>query len=117
MRQNMEQRPYKKRHFRLLDALVCIRAADIDVEITLDFKRGACTIHRGEVGHPDIRIVADADAILSLSLVNVRWGLPDFADRAGADLLKQILSGRIRIRGLLRHFVPLQLLTVVFSVN
>ena len=116
MRQNMEQKPYKRLHFGLLDARVCIRAPDIEVEITLHFERGECTIHPGQVGRPDISVVADADDILKLSLVKVKWGLPDFLDEAGIDVLKRILSGKVRIEGLLRHFVGVQLLTVVLSV-
>jgi hypothetical protein len=117
MRQNMEKNPYKKRHFRMLDALVYLEATDIDVQLTLDFRKGKCTIYQGEVGRPHLDIRTDSDSILSLSLVSVRFGLPDFFNKTGGELLKNIAVGKVKIRGLLRHFLALQLVTVVLSVN
>jgi hypothetical protein len=54
---------------------------------------------------------------LQLSLINICLGLPNYFDKAGRDILKNLLLGKLKIEGMLKH--PLQLihLTKIFSVN
>jgi len=94
-----------------------IVARDIDITVTLAFKGGELTIYNGIVGKADLKIIADHDAILGLSLINIFMGLPNYLDRTGRDILKKLLLGNLKIKGMLKH--PLQLihLTKIFSVN
>jgi hypothetical protein len=115
--QNLEQKPQKLSDFQALHSDVVIVARDIDITITLAFKRGELKIYDGVVGNPDLKITADHDAILELSLISIRMGLPNYFDRIGRTILKKVLLGNLKIEGMLRH--PLQLihLTKIFSVN
>jgi len=115
--QNLEQKPQKFSSFGALKSNVVIVAKDIDITITLAFKGGELTIYDGVVGKADLKIVADHDAILELSLINIRMGLPNYFDNTGRNVFKKVLLGDLKIEGLLRH--PLQLihLTKIFSVN
>jgi hypothetical protein len=117
LRQNLEQKPQKLSDFQALHSDVVIVARDIDITITLAFKRGELKIYDGVVGNPDLKITADHDAILELSLISIRMGLPNYFDRIGRTILKKLLLGNLKIEGMLRH--PLQLihLTKIFSVN
>ena len=117
IRQNLEEKPQRLSSFKALHSNVVIVARDIDITITLVFRRGELTIYHGALGEVDLKIIADHDAILCLSLINIYMGLPNFFDRVGRDILKRLLLGNLKIRGMLNH--PLQLihLTKIFSVN
>jgi hypothetical protein len=94
-----------------------IVARDIDITITLAFKIGELTIYNGIVGKPDLKIIADHDTILGLTLINICMGLPNYFDRTGRDILEKLIFGNLKIEGMLKY--PLQLihLTKIFSVN
>jgi hypothetical protein len=117
LRQNLEQKRQKVSSFEALDSNVVMVARDIDITLTLAFNRGKLKIYDGVVGNPDLKIIADHDAILELSLINIRMGLPNYFDKTGRNVFKKVLLGSLKIEGLLRH--PLQLihLTKIFSVN
>jgi hypothetical protein len=117
LRQNLEQNPQKLSSFQALDSNVVIVARDIDITVTLAFKKGELTIYNGIVGKADIEIIADHDAILGLCLINIRGGLPYYFDSTGRDIVKKLLLGNLKIKGMLGHLLQLTHLTKVFSVN
>jgi hypothetical protein len=69
------------------------------------------------VGKADLTIIADHDAILALSLINIFMGLPNYFDKTGRDIVKKLLGGSLKIEGLLKHPLQLTHLTKIFSVN
>ena len=117
IRQNLEQKPHRLLSFKALNSNVVIVARDIDITITLAFKMGELTIYNGIVGKPDLKIIADHDTILGLTLINICMGLPNYFDRAGRNILEKLIFGNLKIEGMLKY--PLQLihLTKIFSVN
>jgi hypothetical protein len=117
LRQNLEQKSQKLSSFEALHSNVVIVARDIDITVTLAFGNGELTIYNGIVGKPDLKIIADHDAILDLSLINIFLGLPNYFDKAGRSILKKLLLGKLRIKGLLKHPLQLTHLTKLFSVN
>jgi hypothetical protein len=117
LRQNLEQNPQKLSSFEALDSNVVIIARDIDITVTLAFRKGELTIYNGIVGKANLTIVADHDAILDLSLINIFLGLPNYFDKVGRGILKKLLLGNLRIKGLLKHPLQLTYLTKIFSVN
>jgi hypothetical protein len=117
LRQNLEQNPQKMSSFEALHSNVVIVARDIDITVTLAFRKGELTIYNGIVGKTDLKIIADHDAILDLSLINIFMGLPNYFDKVGRSILKRLLLGNLRIEGLLKHPLQLTHLTKLFSVN
>jgi hypothetical protein len=117
LRQNLEQRPQKLSSFETLHSNVVIMARDIDITVSLAFRKGELTIYNGIVGEADLTIVADHDAILDLTLINIFLGLPNYFDKVGRGILKKLLLGNLRIKGLLKHPIQLTHLTKLFSVN
>ena len=117
LRQNLEQKPEKVSSFKALDSNVVMVARDIDITLTLAFKRGELKIYDGVVGKPDLKIIADHDAILELSLINICMGLPNYFNKTGRNVFKKVLLGNLKIEGLLRHPLQLTHLTKIFSVN
>jgi len=117
IRQNLEQKPHKRRSFEALKSNVVIVASDIEITITLVFQNGKLTIFNGIVGETDLKIVTDHDVILEFSLINICLGLPNYFDKTGRDILKRLLLGKLKIEGLLKHPLQLAHLTKLFSVN
>ena len=117
LRQNLEQKPQKISSFEALDSNVVMVAKDLDITITLAFKRGELKIYDGVVGKPDLKIIADHDAILELSLINICMGLPNYFNKTGRNVFKKVLLGDLKIEGLLKHPLQLTHLTKIFSVN
>src|SRR4030043_1917659 len=117
LRQNLEQNPQKRSSFEALNSNVVIVARDIDITVTLTFRKGELTIYNGVVGKTDLMIIADHDAILDLSLINIFMGLPNYFDKVGRSILKKLLLGNLKIEGLLKHPLQLTHLTKLFSVN
>ena len=115
--QNLEQKPQKLPSFQALDSNVVIVAKDIDITVTLSFKRGELTIYNGIIGKADLKIIADHDVILDLSLVNILKGFPNFFDKTGRAILKKLFLGNLKIEGMLKHPLQLIYLTKIFSVN
>jgi hypothetical protein len=117
LRQNLEQNPQKLSSFEALHSNVVIVARDIDITVTLAFRKGELTIYNDIVGKADLTIIADHDAILDLSLINIFLGLPNYFDKVGRGILRRLLLGNLKIKGLLKHPVQLTHLTKLFSVN
>ena len=117
IRQNLEQNPEKKKYLNALNAKVLIEARDIQTGVGLDFKQGMLTVSEGFSVKPDLHIIADSATILELCLIKIKLGLPYFFDTNGFKVLKKLLSRKLIIRGLLRHFFALAQLTKIVSVH
>ena len=117
IQQNLDQKPQRISSFAALHSNVVIVARDIDITVTLAFGRGKLTIYNGIVGTPDLKIVADHDVILGLSLIHICLGLPNYFDKTGREILQRLLSGNLKIEGILRHPLQLTRLTKLISVN
>jgi hypothetical protein len=117
IRQNLEQRPSKRPDFDALSGTVALDASDIDVQVTLDFQKGRVRIYDGVQGRPMLRIRTDHDTILGLTLLPLRFGLPDFLGPQGRATLKKIVDGSLKIQGLWRAPVVLVRLTRLLSVS
>jgi hypothetical protein len=100
-----------------MNSNVVIVARDIDITVTLAFNGGELKIYDGVMGNADVKVIADHDAILELSLINIRMGLPSYFDKPGRNILKKVLHGDLKIEGLFRHPFQLIHLTKIFSVN
>jgi hypothetical protein len=67
--------PKKRRDFSAMSSSITIAAPDADVQVTLAFRDGQCTIYDGAV-NPDVVIRADSSKIPELTLVSLRYGMP-----------------------------------------
>ncbi len=117
LRQNLEQNPQKLSSFQALHSNVVIVVRDIDITVTLAFRRGQLTIYNGVVGKADLKIIANHDVILDLSLSPICMGIPNYLDKTGRDILKRLLRGNIKIESLLKHPLQLTHLTKLISVK
>lgn len=92
----------KRRDFESMSSSFGIVAPDAEVSVTLEFSRGRCTIYDGLRHEPDLVITADSGKIPELSLLSFRYGLPWLIDDQGKALVMALVTGQIRIDGLIK---------------
>jgi hypothetical protein len=113
--QNLERDPSRRRLVR--PTVATVRALDADVVVTLRLERDRVVVTEGASPGAHLRIHADAGSLLELAAVPLRLGLPDPLSREGRRVALDLLSGRLRVRGLLRHPIRLARLTRLLSVD
>ena len=117
---NVESRIEKRKDFSTLVARVGIWVNDIDEGITLDFKGrgGWLTIHNGLVPTRTLTIRTDAETVMSLSNLKIGlFGLPIYYDEVGRGVAAKLLSGKLKIDGMLANVMALNAVTRIFSVQ
>jgi len=117
IRQNLAQRPGKWSDFSRLRSRISLEARDAEVSITLAFSEGGVTVHGGIQGDPEIRISATAEALLRLAAVRIVAGLPFLFGSPGRELRAALITGQVRIAGVLRRPAELMRFTRLVSVN
>jgi hypothetical protein len=113
---NLEQKPQKLKTFNNLRAVIGINVTDVGKAVSLVFTGEKVTIEEGIKEKPQVIITADSETIMGLNFVNIKWGLPYYFDEAGRNVIKLLLSGKLKIQGMLLHPVILTRLTKVMSV-
>jgi hypothetical protein len=112
--QNLERDPTRRRLLRR--STVAIIVPDAGVAITVRTSPGGVEVRDGADPAAQVAITADSERLLELTSAPLRFGLPDPIDARGRAVLRDVLSGRIRIRGLLRHPRRLARLSALLSV-
>jgi hypothetical protein len=114
--QNVERAPHKYEDFRRVDSDVVIEVPDLGETITLSFNGDRCTVHNGSRGRPRVRIRADSETLMGLSMLHIgRLGLPNYFDEPGRAVLRAMRTGKLRISGM-HHLQTLNRVTRLFSV-
>jgi len=115
---NVSGRDEKKRDFKSLVARVGIFVTDIDEGVTLDFKAGKLTVHNGLRPRRTMTIRADADTVMNLSNLKIGlFGLPVYYDGVGRGVAAKLLTGKLKIDGLIPNVMTLNTVTRIFSVQ
>ena len=115
---NVESRPEKRGDFDAFRARVGIQVIDIEEAITLDFKSGHLRITNGLLRDRKLTIRTDSETVLELSNLGIGpLGLPVYVDSIGRGVVSKLLTGRLRIDGMLTNVGALNRLTRIFSVR
>ena len=114
---NIEQHPERWIDFHGLSGQsVSIDVPDIEEALTLTFAGDDLVVRNGRRGRPAVTITADSDVVMALNLVKTGpFGLPNYFDAAGRDVLKALFNRRLRIGGMWR-VDTLNRVTRLFSV-
>ncbi len=115
--QNLEQNPHKISDFNKLNIPIGLHVFDVAIKLTLDFSNGSLTILNGVKGHGGLNITADSGTIMNLSNQRIKWGLPYYFDETGKEIVAAMKSGRLKVKGMLRHFATLIRFSRVMSVH
>ena len=114
VRQNLRRDPTR----RLLPVdVVTIEAVDADVAVSIRPSPGGIAVVDGR--DPGARVVVSAASTLLLELAGapLRFGLPDAFTHDGRALIADLLTKRIRVRGLIRHLGTVRRLTMLLSAR
>jgi hypothetical protein len=115
---NVADRPEKRDDFDSLKARVGIQVQDIDESVTLDFKGGKLTVSNGLKRDRKITIRTDADTVMMLSNLAIGpFGMPVYFDTVGRGIVGKLLTGGLKIDGMLANIPTLNQVTRVFSVR
>lgn len=115
---NIRDSETKRKDFDSLNARVGVFVTDIDEGVTLDFDKGALTVHNGLKPKRDVTIRAEADTIMTLSNLTIGlFGMPVYYNSVGRDVAMKLLRGKLRIDGLLGNVATVNTVTRIFSVR
>jgi hypothetical protein len=115
--QNLTEHPHKLSDFQKLSIPIGLTVSDADLALTLAFDGTGLTVFPGIRGVPGLNITAEAQTVMDLSNVRIKWGLPHYFDEPGQAVLAAMRQGRLKIRGMLMHFPSLVRLSRVMSVH
>lgn len=115
--QNLADHPNKIADFSRLKIPVGLTVSDADVALTMAFENDGLTIYPGIRGAPGLNITAQAETVMDLSNVRIKWGLPHYFDEPGQAVLTAMRRGTLKIKGMLAHFPSLLRLSRVMSVH
>ena len=114
---NVVSHPEKLKDFHSLKARVGILVTDIDEAVTLDFEGGHLVVRNGLEEGRDVTIRADAATVMQLSNVRIGFaGMPNYLDATGREVAGKMLTGKLRIQGLVGNLTTLNRVTRLFSV-
>jgi hypothetical protein len=113
---NIQKSPAKYAVYQKTQGIAAIDLPDMEAAISLHFQRGKLTIEAGVNQDAAIVIRTSWEYVTDLSMIKIRWGLPYYFDEAGRHVLKLLLSGKIKIKGLFSHPVLLNHFTILMSV-
>lgn len=102
---------------RLLESLsgtVAVEVPDAEVRVGVVFGGGRATVLATDPPRADLRLRMASNRLLELSSVPLRGGLPDVGTAAGRAVVRDLLTGAIRIRGV-RHVRLLRGFTMLLS--
>ena len=115
---NLSSRPEKLRDFNALRARVGIQVVDIEESITLDFQAGRLAIANRLGRDRTLTVRTDSETVLELSNLSIGpLGLPIYFDSVGRGVVSKLLTGRLRIDGMLANPHTLNRLTRILSVR
>jgi hypothetical protein len=115
---NIEASQAKRRDFEGLKARVGIQVRDIEESVTLDFNQGRLVVHNGLKPRRQITIRTDAGTVMQLSNLRIGpLGLPVYVDATGREVVMKMLTGDLRIDGMVQHLPTLNQVTRIFSVR
>ena len=102
------EEPDKKRVFERMDFVLAVHVVDVGQSASVAFRRGEATVSKGRPGPADLAVDCDNATFIQFTMFRLGWrGIPNVFDDNGRSVLRKLLTGRLRIRGLLRHLPAL----------
>ncbi len=98
-------------------SVVVLSMPDARVAVTVHLAPGRVRVADGVASGAHLRVVASADRMLALAAAPLRAGLPDPLRREGRAVLADVLRGRVRVHGMVRHPRRLARFTALLSVH
>jgi hypothetical protein len=114
---NLKEKPDRENDFNAINGNIYLMAEDAEVEMTMAFNNGNMVVHNGKVGNPKLCIVTDSNTLLDLAKINIKFGMPYYFDAAGREVVKKLLTRKLKISGMFTHLIMLTHFTKLMSVS
>ena len=105
------------RHRLLRPATVGVAAKDAGVRVSIRIGPGDVLVGPGAGRDAQVEIVASGHDLLAMAGAPLRFGLPDVLRPEGRAIVGGLLTGRIRVRGLLLRLGTVRRFTMLLSAN
>ena len=102
VRANIEADPSRARLLHGVSGKVNVRARDAEVEVGMEFRGGQLHVRSAPFTDAKLAIDCDADTLMGMSSVPLRFGMPDVAQAEGRIVVKKMFRGDLKVRGILR---------------
>lgn len=99
--QHLAREPGRASHLR--PSVVELSVPDAEVAVTVRLAPDCVRVADGIETDAHLRIVATSDRLVGLAAAPLRAGVPDPLTPDGRAALADVLTGRVRVHGLLRH--------------
>ena len=116
VRANIEADPSRARLLHGMSGKVNVRARDADVEVGMEFRGGQLHVLATPFPDAKLTIECDADTLMGMSTVPLRFGMPDVAQADGRTVVKKMFRGDLKVRGMLRGLPLMVRLQKLLSV-
>lgn len=114
---NLKEKPFREKLLNGLKGNIYLVAEDAEVDMTMAFETDCLTVHCGKVGTPKVVIRTDSMALLDLANIRIKFGLPYYFDKVGRSVIKKLLTGQLKLKGLLTHPFMVTRFTILMSVQ
>ena len=119
---NLERDPRRALRVTKREAASLV-ATDADVAVTIQMLPGAhrapgtVLVHDGRDPWAEIVVRAESLGLLELAATPLRFDLPDVMTVDGRSVVRQLLRGRIRVEGMVRHLGTVRRLSMLLSAR
>lgn len=117
VRGNLERDPARASLLDGVSGTINVRARDADVAVGLEFAGGTLHVFGRPFKRAGLDIASDSGTLMEMSSVPLRFGLPDLATQRGRDVLKKMMRGDLRVRGIAAHPVLMTRLQRLLAVS
>ena len=100
VRGNIEANPDRARLLEGVIGRVNLRARDADVAVGMEFRGGQLFVRAHPFPKADLDVDTDADTLMGMSTVPLRFGMPDVGSADGRAVVRKMLKGQLKVRGM-----------------
>jgi hypothetical protein len=115
IRQNLIRDPARARLLR--PAIIEIEATDAEVAVTIRIEPGLVVLAQGRSSRSDLTIRGTSAELLKLTSAPLLGGYPHPLRLDGRRALRDVVTGRVRVRGLASHPRRLARFTMLLSAH
>ena len=101
VRGNLEAHPNRADLLRGVRGTVNVHARDAEVSVGMEFRDGRLHVNARPFAKAKLDISTDADTLMGMSTVPLRFGMPDVGTADGRAVVGKMVRGRLKVRGMI----------------
>ena len=116
VRANIEADPARAKLLEGVSGKVNVHARDAEVSVGMEFKDGQLFVHPEPFPSATLTIETDSDTLMGMSTVPLRFGMPDVVTPDGRAVVGKMLTGGLKVRGMVKGMPLMVRLQKLLSV-